>query len=336
MPTANGGASDSGLYDYIYTTTATGRVLYVGGFSYMSSSYARECGLSCFYASSNLSNGDTGVGGRLAFVFDADPLAPTVKLDHSNLTAEGGDATGLTTNIVITGSATYPDLNTVTDNPSIMEGWTHTGWYVDGKFYAIGTPVLHDTIHTAYSAWAVPQILITFMVEGKVHSTLSVPKGSVGVVYTPVMVEGVFEGWFYDLEYTDKYDSTRSLDGPTTLYAKGVPPLVFTSVPTADATITPVDHKGLFFFDATGSSGRYQVHWDFGDGNTSDEPIAYNTYTEPGRYTVKLTVTNIYGEQATSEHIVDIRDGTATDNMKWFAVGALCVIAAGLVIRRFI
>ena len=420
MPTATNGASNSGLYDYVYSDTGSNYFLCVGGFSGSSSSIAPRSGLSYPGAANDLSTSSANMGGRLAFVFDADPAStPTVTLDHSNLTAEGGDATGLRTSIDITDGAKYPDLNvecadsaaivagwthtgwevdgvqyaigetititqthtakslwaaprnvvfdhsalsdiggntdglpskakiddltdgypdlnTYTGNSSIQDGYVHVGWHVDGKFYAIGTPVLHDTTHTAYSAWVVPQILITFMVEGEVHSTLSVPKGSVGVVYTPVMVEGVFEGWYYDPEYTDKYDSSRPLDGPTTLYAKGVPQLVFTSVPTADATIAPVDYKGLFFFDATGSSGRYQVHWDFGDGNTSDEPIAYNTYTEPGRYTVKLTVTNIYGEQAESEYVVDLRDGTATDNMKWFAVGALCVIAAGLVIRRFI
>jgi len=47
-------------------------------------------------------------------------------------------------------------------------------------------------------------------------------------------------------------------------------------------------------FNGTGSGGYkpYSWHWDFGDGNTSDEQNPTNTYTSPGNYTVTLTVTD--------------------------------------------
>ena len=423
MPTATNGASNSGLYDYVYSDTGSNYVLCVGGFSCTISSDAPVYGLSYAYAFSALSNSYTNIGGRLAFVFDADPAStPTVTLDHSNLTAAGGNATGFKTSLDITDGATYPNLNTVTSNPSIQAGWTHIGWEVNGKeykigaslasteshtakslwaepkmiimdhsalsslggpvtdlpstekiddatttypdlnsaeyafytlgfrhtgwydangnFYAIGSPVIQTTSHTVKSAWIVPQITITFMVEGEEYSTLQVPKGSVGVVYTPLMVEGVFEGWYYDAGFTKKYQADKALDGPTTLYAKGVPPLEFTSIPTASATITKVNPYGLFFFDATDSTGKYQIEWDFGDGNTSTDAIAYNTYVEPGVYKVTLKITNLYGDVATETFDViygdqpDSADGPVRSIMSVLVVALVVIVVAGVLIRR--
>lgn len=229
-----------------------------------------------------------------------------------------------------------PNATVQSYTPPTREGYIFDGWYTDTSFqipFDFNTPITSDI--TLYAKWIENPVTITFMVEGNVHSTLQVPKGSVGVVYTPVMVEGIFAGWYYDDQFQRKYDATVPLNSDINLYALGVPPLIFTSEPTANATITPI-YDGMVFFDATDSSGRYQIHWDFGDGNTSDEPIAYNNYTEPGRYTVTLTVTNIYGESATSTYEVDLRDGSAAENVKWFAIGALCVLAAGFVIRRIL
>lgn len=203
------------------------------------------------------------------------------------------------------GTATYVE-------PPAREGYTFAGWYSDEGYtsqYDFSSPVTSDI--TLYAKWIENPVTITFMVEGKVYSTLAVPKGSVGVVYTPVMVTGVFAGWYYDEGFTDKYDATRALDRDITLYAYGVPPLIFTSEPNASANIQQVSSYGMFFFDATDSSGRYQIEWDFGDGNTSTDAIAYNTYATPGVYTVTLKVTNIYGESSTTTYDVVYRDPAA-------------------------
>jgi len=45
--------------------------------------------------------------------------------------------------------------------------------------------------------------------------------------------------------------------------------------------------------------------WDFGDGNTSTEPSPYHLYSEPGTYTVSLTVFDNRGAQATTTIEVD-------------------------------
>lgn len=262
-------------------------------------------------------------------------------MDHSALSSLGGPVTDLpSTKKIVDVTTTYPDLNSA-EYAFYTLGFRHTGWYdADGNFYAIGSPVIQTTSHTVKSAWIVPQITITFMVEGEEYSTLQVPKGSVGVVYTPLMVEGVFEGWYYDAGYTKKYQADKALDGPTTLYAKGVPPLEFTSIPTASATITKVNPYGLFFFDATDSTGKYQIEWDFGDGNTSTDAIAYNTYVEPGVYKVTLKITNLYGDVATETFDViygdqpDSADGPVRSIMSVLVVALVVIVVAGVFIRR--
>ena len=45
---------------------------------------------------------------------------------------------------------------------------------------------------------------------------------------------------------------------------------------------------------------KVQRSWDFGDGNTSTDSIASNTYTKGGVYTLKLTATNSCGAKDTS------------------------------------
>jgi len=48
-----------------------------------------------------------------------------------------------------------------------------------------------------------------------------------------------------------------------------------------------------FTFDATKSrsySSKLSYHWDFGDGNSSDDPVVTHRYEKAGDYTVKLTV----------------------------------------------
>ncbi len=235
------------------------------------------------------------------------------------------------------GTTTYDDLN------SRLGEYIHLGWYVDGVLVAPGAQVTNHSSHTAYIAVQQPMITITFMVEGSVHSTLEVPKNSVGIVYTPKQVTGVFMGWYYDETYTNKYDSTQRLNADTTLYAKGVRPLEFTSTPVANATITNVDAHGLVYFDATDSTGRSSVLWDFGDGNTSTDPIAYNSYAEPGTYTVTLTVTNADGQSDVRTYQVVTGETSSDDSgdkgwgiAGYFAIAISVVLVGYVVARRFL
>ena len=231
-----------------------------------------------------------------------------------------------------------PNATVQSYTPPAREGYTFGGWYTDTSFqnlFNFDTPITSDI--TLYAKWIESPVTITFYVEGQMHSTLQVPKGSVGVVYTPIMVTGVFAGWFYDAGFTQKYDATVALTGDINLYAMGVPPLIFTSEPNAAANIQQVSSYGMFFFDATDSSGRYQIHWDFGDGNTSSDAIAYNTYSAPGVYTVTLKVTNIYGESSTTTYDVIYRDpanGGGENDLRYIVIALVCILGGGLVIRR--
>ena len=321
--------------DYIYSSASGGAVLVGGGWV-----DGGGAGLS-FLSNGNLC-GNSGGGSRLAFVFDADPAAITVNkvtYDHSALANLGASADAiakLPTEIEIEDeTTTYTDLGTV-------EGYTHIGWYVNKTFYSVNHTVVSTESHTALSAWRAPSITITFMVEGEVHSTLEVPKGSVGIVYTPIQVEGVFMGWYYDAAFTDKYDATVAFKEDDTLYAKGVKPLTFTSVPTANATITNIDANGLVYFDATDNAGRLSVLWDFGDGNTSTDAIAYNSYANPGTYDVTLTVTNALGETAQKTYQVvyagpdDSPNDGKDPTLLYVIIGLIVLVALISVARRFI
>ena len=327
LPTATGSGPD-----YIYSG-ASGYAVRVGG----DWGNASNAGLS--YLNIGNVGGSGNNGSRLAMVFDADSAATqTITYDHSALTNMGGDDTGLATSGKIEDSATYPDLNNST-LAAMQAGYKHIGWYVDGTFVAIGTTVTKTTSHTAYSAWMAPQITITFYAEGEVYATLAVPKGTAGVVLTPVMVEGVFEGWYTDSAFNNKYDGTQTFNENTNLYAKGVPPLVFTSVPTATASIANVT-ANMYYFDATDSTGRYAIEWDFGDGNTSTDPIAYNTYTDPGHYTVTLKITNLYGDTDTKTYgidVGDVKEQTDAPSKTPAIIGIFAVIVlSALVVRRFV
>ena len=417
MPTANSGSASSGLYDYVYADTGSGPyVVFVGGLSDSNSSSAPLFGLSYANCCYTLSSSFSALGGRLAFVFDADPASGnTVTYDHSALTSAGGSASGLATSVLVPTDESYqlPNLGTVgefthigwmvngsqqavnytitpTENmtvssvwrhnstitfdhsaltdygqsaaglatssgaqpdgtpytlPSmgVVGGYTHTGWYINGVYYAAGAQYTPSGNVTAMSVWQMPMITITYIVEGQTYATLTVPGGTSGVVFTPVMVEGVFEGWYYDSGFVNEYDASQALDDDTTLYARGVPPLVFTSVPTANAQITAVaGTNGLYYFDATDSDGRYQVHWDFGDGNESDDVLAYNEYAKEGVYTVTLTVTNADGESAVSTYTVDTTEGSDDSGngndgpgiLVYVAIVIAIVIVAGVVLRR--
>jgi PKD repeat protein len=62
--------------------------------------------------------------------------------------------------------------------------------------------------------------------------------------------------------------------------------------------------------DATVSDniGVASYSWDFGDGNTSASKSPTHTYSEPGTYTVALTVTDTSGNTATDTLIVTVND----------------------------
>ncbi|MFV0513561.1 MAG: PKD domain-containing protein [Jhaorihella sp.] len=62
--------------------------------------------------------------------------------------------------------------------------------------------------------------------------------------------------------------------------------------PAAMATARPLADCRSVAFDASATTGRVPLGfgWEFGDGNTSDEPVIAHRYGKPGRYTARLSV----------------------------------------------
>lgn len=335
MPTATSGSPTTGTCDYIWTNSGT-YVLQVGGCSGTNTSSAPLYGLSFMDCYSDLSDSGSYIGARLAFVFDADPtLGNTVTYDHNALTDAGGNASNLTTSTIVYAgeSLQLPDFGIVGD-------FTHIGWYIGGVFYEPGATYSPTGDITIQSAWLLPSVTIIMYVEGNVYATLAVPKGSSGVIFTPVDVSGIFTGWFYDPSYQDEYDPVAPINDDLNLYAKGVPPLTFTTDPVADGDIVALEGQpGTVSFRATDSLYYSSVLWDFGDGTTSTDLYATHYYSEPGTYTASLTVYNNHGSDVTTYQIEVPSADPGGDGTEWALVAAVVLIAfvsGALIARRLI
>lgn len=259
-----------------------------------------------------------------------------VMFDHSVLKAVGQP----TDDLPLSSGAIDPDTAYMLPYLNSVGGYTHTGWYIGGVFYEACEQYVPSDNVTAYSVWQAPSVTITMMVEGAVYATLTVPQGSCGVVFTPEAVDGIFTGWFYDSEYTREYDPVTPIEGDLVLYAKGIPPLEFTTDPVADGDIRALSGQpGTISFRATDSQYYSSVKWDFGDGDTSDDLYSTHYYEQPGTYKATLTVYNNQGSD-TREFIIEVPEaetgGRDSDLLLWIAIGIVCIIAGGLVVRRLL
>lgn len=92
----------------------------------------------------------------------------------------------------------------------------------------------------------------------------------------------------------------------------------------------PVTFVGSASFDPDGDALTYA--WDFGDGGSSTLPDPQHTYTTPGVYTARLTVSDPSGATGTTALDITVRDGTApTAQIQTPAEGA--TFASGQTIR---
>ncbi len=89
--------------------------------------------------------------------------------------------------------------------------------------------------------------------------------------------------------------------------------------PTAEiiASVTDGEAPLTVTFDANAATPRGQItslHWDFGDGSTSDEERPIHTFVAPETYTVTVTVTNSRNRSTTVETVVIVRKPDETDD----------------------
>jgi PKD repeat protein len=88
----------------------------------------------------------------------------------------------------------------------------------------------------------------------------------------------------------------------------GTPP---TAAFTPSATDVRVGEDVIFTNASTGTE-PLTYEWDFGDGTTSTLENPTHAYAVPGVYTVKLTVTNVYGMD-TAEAVITVRPDLSID-----------------------
>ena len=86
--------------------------------------------------------------------------------------------------------------------------------------------------------------------------------------------------------------------------ANGTTPHVITAKILADPLQGPSPLKVNFTSNPSGGTSPYKYAWDFGDGQTSTDANPNHTFTSPGHFTVKLSVTDSKNQTATDSVIV--------------------------------
>ncbi|WP_169749117.1 PKD domain-containing protein [Flavihumibacter petaseus] len=105
---------------------------------------------------------------------------------------------------------------------------------------------------------------------------------------------------------------TNALGCPSTVTKTDIieirPPVDLRIIPVANGGCVPFDYKPSFVFNSLDTVVSYQ--WDFGDGSTATGPFPVHTYTNYGRYEVKVTVTTSAGCSITYVSPDSVRVGT--------------------------
>ncbi len=133
-----------------------------------------------------------------------------------------------------------------------------------------------------------------------------------GETATGPVVEHVYDEagtYSVELEVTDDEDATAV---EIVTVEVNAPP-----EPTIDVSTDAPSVGEWVAFDAAGSSdpdGSIEAHeWSFGDGVSSTDPTIQHAFTEPGEYTVALTVTDDRGATATTTRTVPVEAGGEFD-----------------------
>jgi len=136
------------------------------------------------------------------------------------------------------------------------------------------------------------------------------------------------------LTVTDEYGSTDSCEG-LVMVQDTMPPII-------SATVTPQDVPiggEVSFLGTADDECDLTVEWDFGDGQTSTDIIAYHAYTTAGEYTAILTAVDSSGNVSTQaftvvvsgqiEALVDIKPGSCPNPLNVKSKGVLPVAILG-------
>ena len=231
------------------------------------------------------------------------------------------------------------------ENPVRGDDLVFMGWATTSTGNPVYTPdVTSVTLAagqdlTLYAVWEEPFHTITFIVDGESYDSVTVPIGEfTSPPEDPSAPEGyIFAGWFRDQQLTEQFEFGGTLESDITLYAKWQEELEFTSKPTADYNVTPIEgQERTFLFSVPASAGATEVHWDFGDGNESTNSAVTHYYEDSGTYHVTLTLTNTYGSTVTEFDVQAKGDDGGDDILIYIAVAVVCITVAAIILTRFV
>jgi PKD repeat protein len=267
---------------------------------------------------------------RNAFRFAFDPAAPIPGVMYIS---ENGDGTDRVARIMRGADGAWPTDGYLTDSAESPVPWRKilyaplpslTGIeIVRGGPFAPNGPVLYNARYGANDRKEVRRWQLT----GANLDTLTPVPADNGQPwldgYTSFNIVDLRMGPDGALYYTDSNQS----DSLGTGYRLGRIRYIGGTAPVAAFTVAPAEAGDLPFqvsftdgSTAPGSTIQGRT-WDFGDGNVSTQTNPVHTYTQPGIYTAKLTVTNALGlvhtatRQITARRVVTlnvtafVRDG---------------------------
>jgi fibro-slime domain-containing protein len=151
---------------------------------------------------------------------------------------------------------------------------------------------------------------------GGVHSALT---GSVDLdaVAEEIEIE-VGNTYSFDLFFAERHTAASTFRIETSL-ALQTPPVCDAGGPYVGDAGVPIQFDGSGSYDPDGQIVGY--HWDFGDGETSDEMSPEHAYAEDGVYTVELCVTD--DDELVSCCHPDPSEVVETKSLTWGAIRSL-------------
>ena len=275
---------------------------------------------------------------------DGNEFVTTVSYDANG--GSGGPTSGFTkTDYGESSSGRTVSVELSSVQPT-RQGYDFTGWNTassgNGTHYDAGQTisVAMGTDMRLYAEWQVQAHDMTLYTtdDSDPWRTVSVQHGQTLSVEDPPAPEGkLFAGWFVDNTRTTPFDPATPITSDRAVYAGFVDELSFITTPDAQETVTPVDPQGTFVFSSMASEGAATVLWEFPDGTTSTDKTVTHWFG-PGTYSVKLTVWNSFGEASTKEiHLTVEEEGDGESGVLiYVAVGIVAVIAAAIILRRFL
>lgn len=227
-------------------------------------------------------------------------------ISPSSVLVPYGSAVSLSNNTLTIGTAT------VTATPSPDDS-SYT--YSFSSWQNVPTTITSATTITAIFTATQAGHTVQYYYNGSKISGYDefVPHGGTIIHTTYSDGDLIFCGWYTDSSLAPQYlfNNSTPVNQNYILYAQMAEPITFTSSPVADATITYLSWAGMVLFDSVGSNSPYRVVWDFGDGTTSTDRVAYHLYSDPGTYTVKLSAYNYYGDVDVKEYQIIVADDDA-------------------------